>query len=170
VRRAIEVLNALERERCIERYAVGGGVAVLFHSEPVLTYDLDVFVLLPSAEGSSLVDLSPLYRRLRQDGHLPEREYVLIEGTPVQFLVAYNALIEEAVRDAVEVPYEQATTRVIRLEHLLAIMAQTNRPKDRERLAVVLSDVEPDQERLRDILTRHGLLERWDALTRSAIP
>ncbi len=57
--RTLEVLNRLEREGAFRRYAIGGGVAVLFYAEPVLTYDLDVFLLLNPEGSSGLVDRAP---------------------------------------------------------------------------------------------------------------
>lgn len=162
--RTIEVLNQLEREGLIRRYAIGGAVAVLFYAEPVLTYDLDVFVLLASEDSSGLVDLSPIFRRLAELGHHPDREAVIVAGVPVQVIPAYNALVEEAVASAEEVHFGHAPTRVVGYEHLLAIMAQTGRPKDRERLASLLEQRLPDAMLLDAILRRHALLDTWRAL------
>jgi hypothetical protein len=95
-------------------------MAATFYAEPVLTFDLDIFVLLPSQAGAVLT-LTPLYEDLRRRGYAEEGECVTIEGVPVQFLPAYNALIEEAVSQACDTPYEQTPTRVLRAEHLIAI-------------------------------------------------
>ena len=160
----LAVLNDLEREGLYSRYAIGGAVAVLFYAEPFLTYDLDVFVLLPGFDAGSLVDLTNLYDRLRDRGYVPEKEAVLIEGIPVQFIPAYNPLVEEAVYQARETLYRGVTTRVLRLEHLIAIMLQTGRPKDRERLAAIIDQVSPDKDYLRSILDRFGLADRCRAL------
>jgi hypothetical protein len=73
----LAVRNDLRRAATLSDFAIGGAVAVLFYAEPVLTYDLAVFVLLPSEEASSLVDLSPLYERLWARGYSPEREAFL---------------------------------------------------------------------------------------------
>src|SRR5262249_34709933 len=54
------VLAALRTDAVIREYAVGGAMAMLFWTEPTLTFDLDVFVLLPAPEGP-IVSLSPLY-------------------------------------------------------------------------------------------------------------
>jgi predicted nucleotidyltransferase len=163
--RTIEVLNQLEREGVFRRYAIGGAVAVLFYAEPILTYDLDVFVLLASEGSSGLVDLSPIYQRLAELGHHPDREAVIVVGVPVQVIPAYNPLVEDAVALAEEVRFGGATARVVGYEHLLAIMAQTGRPKDRERLASLLDQRPPDTARLDAILRRHALVETWQALT-----
>jgi hypothetical protein len=157
----LRVLNRLVDEGVVARYAIGGGMAAMFYAEPVLTYDLDIFVLLPSDATNALISLTPLYERLGRDGYRAEKEFVNIEGVPVQFLVAYNPLVEEAVERAVEMPYGSTLTHVVSLEHLLAIMLQTGRPKDRERLTSMLDQAVPDQEALNAILDRHGLRERW---------
>jgi hypothetical protein len=105
-------------------------MAATFYAEPVLTFDLDIFVLLPSQAGAVLT-LTPLYEDLRRRGYAEEGECVTIEGVPVQFLPAYNALIEEAVSQACDTPYEQTPTRVLRAEHLIAIARPGEGPAPR---------------------------------------
>jgi len=73
----------------IRRYAIGGAVGAIFYMEPVLTYDLDIFVELPTA-GGGLLSLSQVYDYLRAQGYAEERECFNIEGVPVQFLPAFN--------------------------------------------------------------------------------
>ena len=41
----------MKHEGVIEDYAVAGAMAILFWTEPVPTYDLDVLVLLPASPG-----------------------------------------------------------------------------------------------------------------------
>ncbi len=84
----------------------------------------------------------------------------------MQFIPAYNWLVEEALSEAVEMTFGTTPTRVVRLEHLIAIMLQTDRPQDSERLALALEQSRPDRARLRDILACHGLLERWRPLAK----
>lgn len=38
----LRVLNELERNGVISRYAIGGAVGAIFYMEPFLTYDLDI--------------------------------------------------------------------------------------------------------------------------------
>jgi len=160
--RTLKVLNQLERRRVITRYAIGGAIAMLFYSEPVLTYDLDVFFLLPPGP-SALVTLKPIYDWLREKGYPAEKEHILIEGVPVQFIPAYNELVTEAVEKAAEIKFKRTKTRVLRVEHLLAIMLQTDRPKDRTRITQILEEASVDEKALSDILERHGLQEKWQA-------
>ncbi len=131
MKRTLQVLNELEHAGVIERYAIGGAMGATFYVEPLLTFDLDVFVILPQS-AAGLLSLAPLYEALRARGYTEEGECVLIEGIPVQFLPAYNALLDEALREARTTSYEEALTRVVRAEHLIAICLQTGRDKDRE--------------------------------------
>jgi len=77
----LQVLNELEGGGGIERYAIGGAMGATFYVEPLLTFDLDVFVLLPQNVGD-LISLTALYEALRTRGYAEEDECVLIEGVP----------------------------------------------------------------------------------------
>lgn len=154
--KTLRVLNELERDGVIGRYAVGGAVAAVFYMEPFLTYDLDVFVILPAGTGGPLT-LAPLNEALRTRGYREQGETVLIEGTPVQFLAVPNALAEEALNEALEKTVGEVQTRVFRPEHLMAIMLQTGREKDRLRFAAFEREAPIDQDRLLTILQRHDL-------------
>ena len=164
MKRTLEVLNELEREGVFTRYAIGGAMAATFYTEPVLTFDLDVFVLLQSS-ATGLVSLAPIYDALRTRGYKEEQECILIEGVPVQFLPAYNALIEEALAQAREIDYEDVPARVVRAEHLIAICLQTGRAKDRARVAMLREQAHLDHELLADILNRHQLEDKWKLWT-----
>ncbi len=111
----LQVLNELERVGVLGRYAIGGAMGATFYVEPLLTFDLDVFVVLPRA-GGGLLSLAPLYEALRARGYAEEGECVMIEGVPVQFLPAYNALLEEALAQARETAYDETLTRVLRAD------------------------------------------------------
>ena len=102
---------------------------------------------------------------LRQWGYVEEAECVSIEGVPVQFLPAYDALLEEALREAIDVPYEEVTTRVLRAEHLLAICLQTGRSKDRDRVRLLREEAPLDGACLQAVLERHQLVEKWNQWT-----
>ena len=106
--RTLQVLNELEQDGIMSRYAIGGAMGATFYVEPLLTFDLGIIVLLPQMN-SGLLTLAPLYEALRAKGYTEEGECVLIEGVPVQFLPAYNALLEEALREARDMSY-QATS------------------------------------------------------------
>jgi hypothetical protein len=162
---ALIVLGAMKKEGVITDYAVGGAIAAMFYVETVLTYDLDVFVLLPKTQ-TTLVTLSPIYEYVRKRGYEVREEHVIIEGIPVQMIPAYNPLVEEAVVEAAEMTYGRTRIRVLRAEHLLAIMLQTSRPKDKERMAQFLDEAEVDVGYLSTVLSRHGLARKWRGFKR----
>jgi hypothetical protein len=143
------------------KYAIGGAIAAIFYIEPVATYHLDVFVSVPVLP-SGLLLLSPIYSALKTRGFVAEGEYVHIFGIPVQFLPAYNALVEEALAEARDIAVGRVSTNVIRAEHLMAIMLETGRGKDLARLAQMLEESEFDAAVLEDLIDRHGLRRKWD--------
>ncbi len=157
----LAVLNRLEQDGILGRYAIAGAMGATFYTEPVLTFDLDVMVVLPQTTGGLLTLAPLLYEALRTRGYTEEGECVMMEGVPVQFLPAHNPLLEEALRDARDLQYQETPARVLRPEHLAAIAVQTGRDKDRLRVQLLRNQAKLDEAYLRQILGRHGLLERW---------
>ncbi len=51
----------IKAEGIVDDYAIAGAMALLFWTEPVPTYDLDVLAFLPDP-GTPLVSLDPIYR------------------------------------------------------------------------------------------------------------
>jgi hypothetical protein len=98
---------------CVPDFAIGGGIAVLYYTEPVLTFDLDIF-FIPVEDRLDV--LSPISKYLREKGYKPQREHVLVEGVPVQFIPVYNELVREAVQSSDKVNYGRIKTHVIGLE------------------------------------------------------
>jgi hypothetical protein len=143
MKQTIEVLNQLELDGVFGRYAIAGAIAATFYIEPLPTYDLDVFVLIKPAPGK-LISLTPIYARLKELGFKPHHEHVVIHGIPVQFIPVYNRLSEGAMSEARAVEYDHIPTRVIRPEHLLAIMLQTSRSKDLVRARLLADHAELD--------------------------
>ena len=80
MKRTLQILNELEGS------GVGGAMGATFYVEPLLTFDLEVFVVL-SANVGDLISLAPLYEALRTRGYAEEGECVLVEGVPVQFFL-----------------------------------------------------------------------------------
>ena len=94
----------MKEEGVIEEYAIARGMALVFWAEPVPTYDLDVLVFLRTEE-RAIVSLDPIYDWTTKRGYVADAEHVVIEGTPVQFIPAFNALSDEAVQSAETVRY-----------------------------------------------------------------
>lgn len=164
--RMLKILNDLKGKGIIKDYALGGATALLFYySEVTSTYDVDVFAYLPKTT-SGFIDLPRVYQALQEKGYALKEEHVMIEGIPVQFLSAdSNALVEEGVKEAVVKNFQKVQTRVIGFEHLLAIMLQTGRPKDKERIGVLLeAGLKFDKNKFFKILTKHKLKEKWERI------
>ena len=156
-----DILEQLLREGIVNRYAVGGATAAGFHGEPLATRDVDVFVFLDPPEGSLLVTLDPVFRRLGELGFNEfEEEGLLIHGFPVQFLSAAPGLEAEAVEQAMIVEWGDHRLRVMRPEHLAVIALTVGRPKDRARLVYLVELPDFNIEAFRQILTRYQLLDR----------
>jgi len=151
----------MHKEGLFKKYAIGGGIASLFYIEPIATFDLDIFVILPESEGA-LLSLSPLYDWLREKKYKLVKEHIIIEGIPVQFIPVYNDLVKEAVLKAVRKKYEGIGTFVLKPEYLMAIMLDTNRAKDRERIIKMLYEAEISSDLLKKILNAHGLIKAYN--------
>jgi hypothetical protein len=164
----LRILNELADQKLVESYAIGGAMAAFFYSEAVVTEDLDAFVLIALPLGA-LLTLAPVYDYLRSRGAVERREHLILAGTLVQVIPAYDALTEEAVRQAVERRIGQTPTRVMRAEHLIAIALKTGRAKDHARIALLIEEADVDITSLTDILTRHELLDRWNRFKSSQV-
>jgi hypothetical protein len=158
--KTLEVLNRLEASGLIGRYAIGGAVAAAYYVEPTVTYDLDVFTVIPGS--SLLIDLSPIYAQLKAWGYQEQGAGVEIEGWEVQLLPAPGLLEAAALEDAAEQPFQGVPTRILSAEYLCAIMLKTGRPKDLIRLAQFLEEGALDKRGFMEILERFSLLGKWN--------
>ena len=158
--KALKIINKMQKEGLYSLYAIGGGIAALFYIEPITTFDLGIFIILPEST-KKVVSLAPIYSWLRRQGYKPTKEQVLIEGVPVQFIPPYNDLIKESVLNAAQKKYGQVRTRVLLPEYLIAIMLQTLRPKDKERLIAFFDKYEVSQKLLDSILVKYHLTNSY---------
>lgn len=158
----LEMINRMQADGIIGRYAIGGAVGATFYLEPVATADVDVFVMLPTAPGSPLLSLSPIYEYLTARGCHLEGERIVIGDWPVQFLPPHSALDEEALAEAVGTEVDGIRTWVLSAEHLVAIALQTGRTKDFARIVQFLEQDAVNAQRLSRILEMHGLISQWE--------
>lgn len=156
--KTLKAIKKLKENELIKDYAIGGGIAALYYVEPLLTYDLDIF-FIPVEE--SLDVLNPIYNYLKKKGYKTHKEHIIIEGVPVQFIPIYNELIKEAIGNSVEAKYGRIKTKVIGVEYLVAIMFQTFRPKDRERIIKIIEEAEIDLKFLEKILKKYSLYQKF---------
>ena len=158
----LKVVNQMQADGIIGRYAIGGAVGATFYLEPVATLDIDIFVSFRKKPGSQLLTVLPIYNYLTARGYKTEKEYIIIEGWPVQFLPPRDALGEEALAQAVETKLGRTRTRVMTAEHLVAIALQTGRAKDFSRILQFIESGVLRTRTLDSILKRHGLLAKWE--------
>ena len=157
-----DILEQLLQERVINRYAIGGATAAGFHGEPLATRDIDVFVFLDPPDGTLLVTLEPVFRRLSDLGFNEfEEEGLLVHDFPVQFLSASPGLETEAVENAMVAEWDTHRLRVMRPEYLAAIALSVGRPKDRARLVYLAELPIFDFVSFRQILVRYKLSDLW---------
>jgi hypothetical protein len=161
VEKIFAVLNKMEADGVIGRYAIGGAVGAIFWLEPITTKDLNVFFMLPVAPGGSLLTLGPIYDYLLTRGFAPEGQYIVIEGWAVEFVPPATLLVEQALAQAVEREVNGVTTRVFTAEHLVAICLQVGRPKDHDRVIRFVEAEMLDAKVFESILLRHDLTEKW---------
>jgi hypothetical protein len=148
----LQVVNQMQADGIISRYAIGGAVGVTFYLEPASTFDIGVLVALQNLPGSSLISLEPVYHYLQNRGYLPEKECILIEVWLVQFLPPGGALDEEALAQAVQADAGGVPVRVMTAEHLTAIALKVGRPKDKIRVAQFMESGILDEKKVVQIL------------------
>lgn len=159
--KVIQVLNRMQADGIIERFAIGGGIAAIRYLEPYLTDDIDVFISPVVVGPNGLLSFGRIYEYLEGLGYNTEREYIRIEGWLVQFVPASESVQEEAVAQADRVAFAGEYTSIFSAEHLAAELLRSGRLKDHTRVLALLESRQMDMEVFRDIISRHGLAGKW---------
>ena len=157
-REVLRILGSMKADGVVEDYAVAGAMAILFWTEPVPTFDLDVLVFLPPpSEG--IITLDAIYRWAGQRGYPATQEHIVIEGVPTQFVPSPNALADEAIESAATLDYDGVPVRVVTPEYLVALFSEpaARTAKRRERAAMLLEWPGLNRPLLDGILNRHGI-------------
>lgn len=158
-KKTFAVLNQMVADGVVENYAIAGAVGAIFYVEPFSTKDLDVIV--PRTEDRIVIEL-PEFAYLKDLGYKNfESEGIVVEGWPVQFLPATTPLEREAYVKAEVIDVDGVPVRVVRPEHLVAIMVNVGRQKDIARIEMFMTQDAVDMAALEDVLLRHGLSEKW---------
>jgi predicted nucleotidyltransferase len=159
----IKLLNEMKEKKIIEEYAIGGATALIYYFEPIQTQDIDVFIAIQSS--GLLANLNPVYEFFHEKGGVVKNEYIVINNTPVQFLLPYNPLIESALKNSIQVEYMQEKVKIFSLEHLMAIMVQTSRGKDKARLEEIFqAKISFDIEKFQNLLKEFDLTFKWNKI------
>ena len=167
ISQVIGLVNQMEADGIIDRYAVGGAVGATFYLEPLATQDVDIFVAFRSEPGQTLSSPKPLFDYLVARGGVLKGEYIIIGEWPVQFLPPTSPLVEEALAKAVSVDVAGTPARVFTAEYLAAIALETGRAKDKARLLQFIEAGTNDATIFQSIIAQHGLTERWREFERA---
>jgi len=180
IKKTLEIINAMEADGVIGRYAIAGAVAPYNYIEPAVTDDLDILISLgesPHQANTGLVTLAPIFSYLKARGYEHRKEGFVFEGWPVQFLPVANNLDAEALAAAQEVQIEinetvgSVRTRILRAEHIVATSLRVGRPRDLIRIAQFLEEDAVDTAALCAVLHRHALTQAWQLFRhRTGIP
>jgi hypothetical protein len=171
MKQTIDVINRMEADGIIGRYAIAGAVAAYNYVEPTVTEDVDILIAFDSDQHRSqtgLITLEPILSYLKDKGYSDFRkEGLLIEGWAVQFIPVASDLDAEALAAADEVDLEihpsegSVKTRVLRPEYIVATALRVGRPRDRLRIIQFLEEEAVDIEALCNVIGRHGLGDAW---------
>jgi hypothetical protein len=96
VKETLKIINEMQADGVIGKYAIGGAVGATMYLEPAATLDVDIFALIPASSESPLLSLTPIYDYLKARGGVIEYEHIKIGGWPVLFLPPSNELEQEA--------------------------------------------------------------------------
>lgn len=157
--KAIKVLNEMRSKGILTDYAIGGGIGTMFYSESFNTKDLDVFIY-PRVLSSGLIHLGHIYDYLKTKGYKTwKQSFIIIEGVPVDFVVVYDELTAEALKESINHIFNGVKVKVMRPEHLIAIALKTGRPEDFNKVTKLLQQAPFDKRYLNSILKRHQI--KW---------
>lgn len=162
MKQTLEKINVLVEKGIIKSYAIGGGMGQFYYIEPSVTYDLDIIINF-SSEEIKLAPLQSIYKWAEENDYETLEEHIIIEGIPVQFLPTYNNLVMEALENCREIKLFDVKTFVLEPEYLMAIMLQTGRAKDKERLVKFFEEAEFSQEKFIGIINKFELVEKYES-------
>jgi hypothetical protein len=159
--RVFRVLKQMVSDGVIEDYAVGGAIGAAFYIEAKATEDIDIFVHV-RPELPLFRELDEIYTYLKNKGYEPKREFVVIGGWDVQFLVpAPNSIEDEAIQQANIIRFHNESVRVMMPEYLAAIALQIGREKDIDRVRAFIQQNKVNMDDLRVLVERFELEEPW---------
>jgi predicted nucleotidyltransferase len=147
---ALIALNDLKEREIIQDYAIGGGHAIIYHKVEYASVDLDIFAIIVSEDSFSM--LQPVYNYFRERGHKAKKEHIYIGDIPIQILPNVSPLHNNAVEEAIKVEVGGIPTKVIGVEHLIALSLLAFRATDKWRIVKLLPKA--DKELLNRILDR----------------
>ena len=160
---AIRSLNKLKRQRVIRDYSLIGAVAATYYGEPISTEDLDIVILVDSDD-----EYIRAYRKIGEAADGLEGMHYILGDVPVQiFPSTVKPLYQDVVTNAHEARSGSLRVKIATAEHLVLLLLEAYRPKDKARLPSLL--VAADDAKIRELLLRFDdeqatLTKRLEAL------
>lgn len=134
IEKVIAVLEEMQIEKIIEKYAIGGAFAATLHNEPISTIDLDIFFFLTEEFDSPILSLKEIYDFAKERGFSFDHEFINIHGWLVRFVEAsHNLLWKEAIEKADIIKIGDFGAPLITREHLVAMWLLPVAPKTTKR-------------------------------------
>jgi hypothetical protein len=164
MRQAAKLLNEMVEAGVLEDYALFGAVAQMRYTEAVATLDADVLVILPEPTAIDL--LRPIYSFCQDRGYQPEGESVRVGEWPVQFIPAFSALTEAAVRDAETGDLDGVPLRVVRADYLAVIALSVGRAKDLARVVALRESGAASDEAIAKLAVQYDLDTVWKSFVK----
>ncbi|MGI8669118.1 MAG: hypothetical protein ACR2J3_04620 [Aridibacter sp.] len=163
IEKVIAVLEDMQRENIIDKFAIGGAFAATLHNEPIATIDLDIFFLLAEKSDSLILSLDSIYKYAKEHNFSFDHEFINIYEWLVQFVEAsHNPLWTEAIENAEVLNIEEKQISVIGKEYLVAMWIFAGRNKDYQKISMFWDADILDEEKLFAILERHNLISKWN--------
>ena len=156
----IRLMNRLKKEGVVLDYAIFGAMAVMKYTEAFNTKDLDILI---SIKPQPIIVLGPIYDELTKLGYQWQGQHIVVENFPVEFMVA-DELELEAMANANFITVGGLKTKVLGPEYLVALAVRANRPKDRYKVVLLLTEYKIDKHKLENILDRYKLRDKFERL------
>ncbi|HMO79643.1 MAG TPA: hypothetical protein PKD24_02520 [Pyrinomonadaceae bacterium] len=161
----VRVLDDMRAKGIIGDYGVGGAVAATFHYQPISTVDLDIFFLFDPPQTGIILSLEPIYNYVRKQGFEYDKDFIFINGWPVQFIESsHDGLWKEAIEKSRTFGFGDLEIKVLPPEHLAAMWVQAGREKDIRKIVEFDEGGVMNRQVLQDLLERFGFLEKWRSI------
>jgi hypothetical protein len=161
----LRVVNQMQADGIIGKYAIGGAIGASFYLEPTSSLDIDIFISFEKMGGNPLAPLVPIYDYFKAAGGEIKGEHIFLKGWLIQFLPAEDALNKEALAAAVETEVRGVKTWVMTAEHLIANALKLGGKKYEARVERFVQIGNYDQNKLDDILGRYNLIAKWKEIS-----
>ncbi|MBI3600607.1 MAG: nucleotidyltransferase [Nitrospinae bacterium] len=158
-----KLLEQMEKEGILSRWAIGGSIGVMFYTEPYLTKDIDIFVYVEPTR-SGLINMNYIYDWLKDKGYSKfEGHSIIAEDWLVDFISAKEGLIDEAVVKCNKFKIDNIVLNVISPEYLIAMALESGRRQDYAKIEKILQQSKINKNKFTRILKKFGLYKKWEA-------